>query len=303
MMGHQAIFTHNDLDGLVSALLARLAMPEAEVYFCEYNSLADLVRSRLDRYETIWLTDLSLRDDLFFGDLRRSGCEVLWFDHHASSDPQGWMRECRIDVTGQVCAAEVVRDYLLEQELEVPLPLQTLVDYAHDQDLWIRHLDAAQDFNDILGTMTVQQLFDELSADLGRVYHWSPAMTEACQTTQNARRRSIDLAKATAVDQPWADGQRLRACCCWGSVNEVAEEMGDEQTLVVLVDLRQIERGQLKCSFRTRSETIDANVVAERLGGGGHPKASGAPLPVDMLQALSAELLRRVAEAGGEAGA
>lgn len=295
-MGQRAIFTHNDLDGLVSALVAQVAMPDADVYFCDYAGLATLVRDRLDRYDVIWLTDLSLREQDFFDDLREAGLdEVCWFDHHASSTPQPWMDECRIPTDGQSCAADVVRRYVEELGHELPLPIQTLCDYAHDVDLWIRKLDEAQDFNDILGDMPVQQLYDELTADLGRVYQWTPAMQDACARTQAARQRSRELAEATTVWHDLPSGGRLRACCCWGSVSEIGDEMGDADTLVILLDLRAVERGQVKYSFRTQSDALAADRIAEVLGGGGHPKASGAPLEIEVLQSISAVLAERVA--------
>ncbi|NUP98864.1 MAG: hypothetical protein HUU35_03295 [Armatimonadetes bacterium] len=295
-MGHRAVFTHNDLDGLVSAMLARVALPDAAIYFCDYNGLAGLVRSRLHRYDVIWFADLSMRDDPLFDELREAGVEVYWFDHHASSQPQPWMAECRIVTSGAACAADVVRDYVVEQGHEIPLPLQTLVDYAHDQDLWIRAIPEAQSFNDILGSMMVQDLFDELTDDLGRVYHWTERMQAACEETQAARQRSLELAEATSsyVDLP--SGERVRAACCWGSVSEVGDSLGDANTLVVLLDLRLLERGVLKYSFRTQSETLAANVIAERLGGGGHPKASGAPLGSDILRTLTAAAARQIAD-------
>ena len=296
-MGQRAIFTHNDLDGLVSALVAQVAMPDADVYFCDYGGLAELVRQRFDRYDTIWLTDLSLRDQDFFDDLREADLdEVCWFDHHASSAPQAWMTECRIPTDGSQCAADVVRQYVEEQGHELPLPLQTLSDYAHDVDLWIRKLDASQDFNDILGTMPVQDLYDELQDDLGRVYHWTASMTAACEATQAARRRSRELAEATSVWLDLPSGEKLRACCCWGSVSEIGDELGDPHTLVILLDMRSLEKGQVKYSFRTQSETLPADRIAERLGGGGHPKASGAPLEIGIMKALSQALAERVAE-------
>ncbi len=294
-MAERVLFTHNDLDGLVCALLARQAMPDMAVFFCEYSSLATIVRGRLGRFDQYWFTDLSLRDDELFGELRATDAEVFWFDHHASSAGQDWMAECRIDVSGEQCAAEVLKGYLDEQGADVAVPLLTLLDYAHDQDLWRRQIPEAQDFNDILGHLTVQQLFDELSGDLGRVYQWTDAMRTACDATQAARRRSVELARVTSAEVALGDGLRVRACCCWGSVNEVAEELGDPQTLMALLDLRQLERGVLKYSLRTKSEAIAANRIAERLGGGGHPKASGAPLGADALRLLTEQLGQRLA--------
>ncbi|MBI2298890.1 MAG: hypothetical protein HYU66_08075 [Armatimonadetes bacterium] len=177
---------------------------------------------------------------------------------------------------------------------DIPLPLQTLTEYCHDQDLWVRRIPEAQDFNDILGNMAAFDLYKLLRDDLGRVYHWTEAMTEAARATADARAWSIELAEGSAVVHDLGDGRRLKAACCWGSASEVGEAIGDEHTLVALLDLRNLDRHAVKCSLRTRSKSIPAHLVAERMGGGGHPQASGAPLDPDVLKSLSEALAGQV---------
>ncbi len=293
-MGRTACFTHNDLDGLVCALLYRLAHPDGDLFFCDYDGLPHLVRRVLPRYEAVWFCDLSVRDESLFDLLRESDAEVTWLDHHASSVPQAWMAVCRIDTSGEACAADVVAGYLADLGVELPLAHQTLLDFAHDQDLWIRRLPEAQAFNDILGTMRVQELYDLIAADPSRVYDWTPAMKEASDTTATERRASRKLAEATRCEAHLPDGTPVRAACCWGSVSEVADAIGDRDTLVVLLDLRSTAKGSLKYHFRTQSDEIRADRLAEQLGGGGHPKASGAPLEVDVLTSLSEALIARL---------
>lgn len=299
-MSRQAVFCHNDLDGLVCALLLRVARPQADVYFCDYGGLAELVRRVLPRYDEVWFADLSVRDESLFRDLERSDADVYWLDHHISSSPRPWMAECRIDAGGERCAADIVRDFLLEQGHAIPVHLRTLVDWAHDQDLWIRAIPESQRFNDILGSMRVQELFDQIVTDPERVYHWTPAMHEASEQTAAERAASLTLAEETTRWAELANGHRLRAACCWGSVSEVGDALAADDTLVVLFDLRTAGKPHLKYHFRTRSDAIRADQIAERLGGGGHPKASGAPLDRGILTALSEALLERLRAAGAE---
>jgi oligoribonuclease NrnB/cAMP/cGMP phosphodiesterase (DHH superfamily) len=293
-MAQEAIFTHNDLDGLVSALLSRLALPEADVYFCDYHVLGGMVRERLDEYHTLWFTDLSLRDADLFHDLATAGKDYYWFDHHVSSQPQDFFRVCRIDTSNTRCGADLLRDYLVEQGCAIPQPLQTLVRYAHDQDLWLRELPRAGDFNDILGQMRVQELFKILENDLYAVYDWTPEMEEAAERTKEQRRQSILLAESTAVCHDLGQGLRLKTALCYGSASDVGEALGDERTLVALWDLRDLEHVKPKFHLRTKSDRINASLIAERLGGGGHPKASGAPGEVATLKVLSEAVARQV---------
>lgn len=293
-MKREAIFTHNDLDGLVSALLARLALPSADVFFCDYHVLADLVREHLGEYDSVWFTDLSLRDPDFFEALRAAGKDYYWFDHHASSQPQDFFEVCRIDASGQACGAEVLARYLVDQGFSLSHPLRTLVQYAHDQDLWIRALPEAQDFNDILGTLPVQELFRILEEDPYAVYRWTESMEAARAETQRRREQSLQLAEATMVCLELGPGQQLKMALCCGSSSEVGEALGDERTLVALWDLRDLERLKPKFHFRTKSPVLNAARIAEQLGGGGHPRASGAPADLAPLKVLTEALARRV---------
>jgi oligoribonuclease NrnB/cAMP/cGMP phosphodiesterase (DHH superfamily) len=293
-MARAAIFTHNDLDGLVSALLARLALPEAEVFFCDYHGLEESVRERLPRYDILWFTDLSLRDAGFFAHLASAAKDYYWFDHHISSQPQGFFRVCRIDPSENRCSADILRDYLVEQGYAIPEPLQTLVEYAHDQDLWLRERPEAGCFNDILGQMPVQELFQILEADPGAVHAWHPSMAAAAERTRQQRLRSIQLAESTVVCHDLGQGLRLKTAVCYGSASDVGEALGDAHTLVALWDLHDVGQMKPKFHFRTKSDRIDASRIAERLGGGGHPKASGAPGDLQTLQALSEAIAQQV---------
>ncbi|MBI5834556.1 MAG: hypothetical protein HZB16_19835 [Armatimonadetes bacterium] len=294
-MSRRALFTHNDLDALTCALLAREAMPDCDVFFCTYDRFPELVARRAGGYDVIWVADLSMKDDSpEMATLRSAVAEVSWFDHHASSDDQAWMAHCAIDRTGAFCSAEMIAQRLATLGVEVPMPLQTLLDYTHDQDLWVRALPESQTFNDILGQMQVQELFDTLRADPMRVYYPTDAMTAASERTLREREWSRSLAEQSATVLDLRAGQKVKAVCCWGSVSEVGDMVGDPDTLVVLVDLRSLDRGYLRFSMRTQSDEIDASRIAEQFGGGGHAKAAGVSMGLDLLRALTGEVAQKV---------
>lgn len=304
-MSHRAIFTHNDLDGLACALVARVAMPGCNVYFCDYAGLPRVLAAKLARFDEVWLADMSIKaGDEAVELLRSADADVYYFDHHDSSLEQPWMARCLIDRSSTRCSAEVIRDFIVaERDCELPVALQTLVEWTHDQDLWVRAIPESQDLNDILGHMQVQELFDLLSADPNRLYHFTPRMREASQATQRQREWSHELAQQTSVWSDLPGGGRLRAACCWGSVSEVGDLLGDAETLVALLDLRNVERGHARFSFRTQSDTLASNKLAELLGGGGHPKASGAPLEIDLFKVLSTAIGDKIRDAAAQLAA
>lgn len=60
------------------------------------------------------------------------------------------------------------------------------------------------------------------------------------------------------------------------------------------VVIRELETGACKVSVRTQADWLDANGVCSRMGGGGHPAASGCTVGGDMARAR-AEVLAAVA--------
>ena len=67
------------------------------------------------------------------------------------------------------------------------------------------------------------------------------------------------------------------------------------------VVIRELRSGQCKVSVRTQARWLDANGVCTRMGGGGHPAASGCTIPGDMARA-KAEVLAAVAAQFAAAG-
>ena len=79
-MSRRALFTHNDLDALTSALLARLAMPDCDVFFCTYDRFPELIARRGPAYDVIWVADLSMKSDSpEMAALRSMDAEVSWY--------------------------------------------------------------------------------------------------------------------------------------------------------------------------------------------------------------------------------
>jgi nanoRNase/pAp phosphatase (c-di-AMP/oligoRNAs hydrolase) len=72
----------------------------------------------------------------------------------------------------------------------------------------------------------------------------------------------------------------------------VAEALGGERVVVLLWDVEDLGRLQPSFHFRSRTPGLNLAHLAQRLGGGGHPQASGAPADWDWIR----EWMHRTAE-------
>lgn len=276
-MKEHAIVAHHDLDGVVSALLLWHWLGEGDAFFVAYPDLHSLLPRLVREYRRVWMVDLSPEGEEAWRAVRAFPGKVAMFDHHATACCDEAMALCEVDSSGQRCAAEVVADYLGRQGMSLPGPLKELVRYAHDRDLWLRRLPEADRFNDVVEELGAERVFALLREDLGRARAWTEEMQQAAQRARAKRERSLHLAQRTMVEEEGPQGWRLRAALCWGYVSDVAEALGGEKVAVLLWDVEDLARLQPSLHFRSQGQGWDLAQLAQRLGGGGHPQASGAP--------------------------
>jgi len=95
----------------------------------------------------------------------------------------------------------------------------------------------------------------------------------------------------------WLSQELLdHSCGTLGDVEEVLDVLRSVEEVELAAYLFEQEDGRVKASLRSKTERIDVNRIARKLGGGGHAKAAGLTFPegtplVDARGLLRAELL------------
>lgn len=200
--------------------------------------------------------------------LREAGAAVHWFDHHQwDPDVVAAVRAAGVELTIGDSAEECTADVALRAlDATVPRHLVELAAVTRDHDLWIKE--------------------DPRSDDLADYAHWSdpeeyvatvaehgpalPASVQALLAERREEKRAlIDLAvdRARLVEVGEVTVGVTYGRCSQNEVAEALREAGADAAIVVKPAGSASIRG---------SETFErCHEVAERVGGGGHPRAAG----------------------------
>lgn len=86
----------------------------------------------------------------------------------------------------------------------------------------------------------------------------------------------------------------------FGAGREESEGLIDHirsiESVIVACVFEEVEEGQVRISFRSKSDSVDVNAIAQQFGGGGHPAAAGARIPGTRL-AVQRRVLRALRRA------
>ncbi|RUM46956.1 MAG: hypothetical protein DSY37_03995 [Hyperthermus sp.] len=293
------IVTHTDLDGVASAAIyARLlGTPpgrDAEIYMVEpyrlHKVLEDIAKN--GGAERIAIMDLGPnRDTLGYTInavkmLIELGARVEWYDHHRWDE--AWIEElrgagARVYVDTSTCAAGVVA-YYASRELgrELDEFSKTLASSTCAADLWRwddsmapRLYRVAERYRgkrgDAWRRMMIEGFFE------GRL--WWPELDEALEEYLRMEFDGFSYAERNSLVRDYDGCRVVFALKKPGppSPSIVGNSLLYRFNADIAVIVRRRGRG-----LSLRSIRVDVRRIAYVLGGGGHPRAAGAPLSMPL---------------------
>ena len=289
------IITHNDLDGIVSAYFVMKGTGQlptdvrAFSYSVERDGIWQSMLAKQPRGEVIF-TDLSFkRNELDWARGIEKERRWLWFDHHKSSldfDHKGVFDQVFIDASGEVCAADLTSEWLLDQEvawgeLANAERFEIINEWravAHDRDLWInndrnRNMKLDMVVRACIKERRIPHLLEAM--DLGidhvlKIYNefWKQGMVDY--------KKSLELAKGTFYLNDFSDFNVV-VFFVGSSASDVADSMyKTDKDIIAMV---AIYPPNAVVNLRTKRDDVDLSIIARRLfDGGGHAKAAGGKL-------------------------
>lgn len=239
-----------------------------------------ITAGRLDRFDLIIVVDTSAERQLpgVADYLKKRSHGVLVLDHHQGSDPLG---TCRIIDTNACAAGELAFDLYRAAGWKLDPTTATALFMAIASDTgWFRFQNTSAKALRMAGELVAAGAQSDLL--YRRLYQQYPP----------ARLRLRALAMATLelhchdklalmhITKAMLTESGAPRGLIENIVNEPME-IGSVEAVALLVEQ---DNGQTRCSLRSR-EIIDVNAIAQTLGGGGHARAAGLTLDLNIPQA------------------
>lgn len=307
---HYVVITHTDLDGIVAAAVylrlagAKLGV-DAVVHFAEPYKLHKVL-SQIDAYNTTRVAIMDLGPNTTnFGDvaeklreLIRRDVVVEWYDHHRWYDE--WINQLKdigvhLYIDTSTCAAGVVAKYAVEElEAQSDEHIKELVAATCAADLWR--------WDNPLATK-LYRVVDRYKGRKGDAWKrklvigfsegslWWPELDEALEEYLKLEFEGFTKALRSVIVGDKAGCRFVVVLKHPGPPaasiigNSLVDRYGADFVVIV-------RRGGSK-GISLRSKVVNVREIAVKLGGGGHPRAAGAPLNMPWWARLIARIYPR----------
>lgn len=301
MRAEEVIATHGntDFDAFAATLAARLLYPGAVVavgslnrnvrdfyrlHADELGAIAETGRLELDAIKRLVVIEATTASRL--GELEAvaldPNVEKALFDHHDETGVPEWVHEEAAVFSKDGALTTTLVGILAEREI-VPTGLEATV-FA---------LGIHEDTGSLTYPSSTQRDADALAWCL-RHGARQDLISEYLHTPLVAAERGLLHALMDSLEPVDADGEEvLFAAVCWPDyvegVSNLAHKIVDLTDARALVTLVEMD-GRVFAVTRSRTDRIDASVLATALGGGGHAQAASAIAKVSLDEARAVVL-------------
>ena len=267
------IVTHIDLDGSGVALMFKLARPQADILYVNYDwekSYANI--NKLISYDEILFGDISFSRE-FAQKLNYSGKRLVLYDHHESALKElGDLDYDWITINKSKCGTLLVYDALksLDPKFDVDGTYKVLAKTIDDYDRWILNDPKSLDLQFLWSSLGRYKFLDRFLANPS--LEFTDTELELILKKKEKLDNSITKAKRS-MSEIFIDREGLKFVYCTtdGQASLVANNL--LKVLGGRVDYIAISTGSNTISLR--SESAEVSTIAEDLGGGGHKLAAG----------------------------
>lgn len=286
--------THTDADGLGAELVLKhlFGADNVDVERCNYNSvnsvLYSVYKERVEEYDKIYITDISISDTMANWTNNSFGDKVVLIDHHPTAvhlNKYDWANVTTHDSKGKtVCASKLVAKHF---NVDNPVILE-VVSHINDYDCWhwaTNGNTTAKDLNDLFYTIGFDKMVEE-------ILHQSE--TEDKFTIQDKYKFLLEIRKQEYEHYLEASNKSLSVVKYKGYnvgvvfaerfVSELGNDLAKLHPELDFIALPNMRSG---LSLRGIKEDIDLGLIAKEIGeglslkGGGHPRASSVTMTLD----------------------
>ncbi|MDN3018735.1 DHHA1 domain-containing protein [Paenibacillus sp. BSR1-1] len=293
------LFTDIDLDGLGCGLIAKIAFGEkADVAYCSYRNLNQRVEAFISNLENnaeeVYITDLAVNNDVEkkLAERFRQGKHIQMIDHHATAmhfNEYKWASVRAEYETGKkTCATSLFYDFLVEHgRLERNKALEEFIDLVRQYDTWEWDENdniKAKRLNDLFYIRNREQFEEEMLKRLTENRD-SFDLTETENMLLDIEEQKISRyiqSKSRQMVQTFVGDYCVGIVHAEQYLSELGNALNNLYPYFDMIALLNV--GGKKMGFRTIHDDVNVAQFAQKYGGGGHPKASGADLTAEAFE-------------------
>lgn len=297
--------SHDDLDGRVPGILAKLAFGDkVDVNYCSNNYIDTAISNFFNKKQKentfLCITDISVNEEneKRIEEKYKKDGKVLLLDHHVTAEHLNkyeWANVKSVYDDGRKTAAtSMFYEYLVQNGyLERTNALDEFVELVRQYDTWEWEKKGnfkAKRLNDLLfivgGEEFESSMIKKLTSNQ-ESFSLDEGEEKILDIEEKKIERYIHHKRKEMKQFKWND-------YCFGVVygeqyhSEMGNILGQQHPyLDAIVIINITDR---KLSFRTIHDGVDVSKIAGFYGGGGHPKASGCKLTKEAFNAFVVDL-------------
>ncbi|WP_047153293.1 DHH family phosphoesterase [Aneurinibacillus tyrosinisolvens] len=277
------LITHNDLDGTVPVILAKIAIPNVTYFQCSYEEVNNTVQSIIERDKTTFLFIVDISINAIIAEKLNNRGNVVLLDHHKTSTWLAQYNWARIDITKS--ASFIFYEFLKSNFPNCSIEkYSSLVERTNDYDLWIHQYKESMDLNEFLSIVGHDLFIKRFLKDSS--INFTQEEKLILETEQ--RRKISYFEEVTNKTKTFTEnGYKYGVCFSDRYHSELGNTLLENLQIdyVYIVDFLHN-----KVSLRSKGE-IDVSQIALKHNGGGHKNASGFPLKKEIVDDLINNLI------------
>ncbi len=278
----------SDIDGVSPVILLKLTKVEFDYILKEPHEMDEfvekLLKEDLNSYQNIYITDLALSEN-FYKKIKESGYAYKFkiFDHHKTHLFAKNYENVVIDI--EECGTTLFYNYL-SKKYKFKKIVEDYIKHVKNLDLWlwVEKFDfMAKELGnifDLYGRNTyIEEMYQKLKR--GKKFKWNKFENKILKIEKDTVDRYLKK-KDKELYKIEYDGYLIGAVFSERYRSELGNYLSSihpELDLVVMINMS----GGL--SLRTEKD-IDISILAQKLNGGGHKKACGAPIEEEVKESI-----------------
>jgi len=295
------LFSHSDLDGISCGIVGKLAFPDINIEYCDYDNVNEKIKQYIEKeeyknYETTFITDISVNGEV--AELIDNVYEFVLLDHHKTAL---WLNKYK-----WACVAEYLNEEDNIKHSGTAMFYYHILDFVIGNKLYSKQsvLKSASDFVEIVrqyDTWEFQTKYNNLvpkqvndlmyligrDAFIEKVTHQILTFREFNLTEEDfsllkRNQETIDKyieSKDKSIIVKEIQGYKAGVVFAERYSSELGNKLSE---LHPELDFIAMINPSHSVSYRTVKKDIDLSLIAGVFGGGGHKQASGSQIYVDM---------------------